>query len=574
MKFERMLTQMARQAARQSVSSNMWSVEVRHDELHKYRVIRGKNEQEVDEKARAQLAAWDEMWEKKLAVQQKALEREQKAQDKEAKIQLATERTQEALEAIDKVENILKHGLDAGKIFDWESLKDSSEYPEEKPTTPQLLTVPEPPTETQPKYQPKLGILDKILASRKETKLAEAKRHFKRDYDAWEKQKERALEESARLDSQYQEELKAWEARKQEFTTEQGQHNNEVDKRKKEHLAGAIDAVIDYCEFVLLASEYPDSFPQEFDLDYNSETKILIVEYTLPSIDNIPKLKGVKYVQTRDEFTESYLSTPAINKLYDSLIYQIALRTVYEIYQFDIAHAIDSIVFNGWVRSIDEATGQEINPCIMSLQVGGEEFSSINLANVEPKACFKNLKGVGSSKLYSLTSVAPILNIDREDSRFVSSYDVAGDLDESSNLAAMDWEDFEHLIRELFGKEFAESGGEVKITQASRDQGVDAIAFDPDPIRGGKIVIQAKRYTNTVGVSAIRDLYGTLMNEGATKGILVTTSDYGPDAYEFAKGKPLTLLNGSNLLHLLEKHGHKATIDIRAAKKILSEKDD
>jgi len=25
------------------------------------------------------------------------------------------------------------------------------------------------------------------------------------------------------------------------------------------------------------------------------------------------------------------------------------------------------------------------------------------------------------------------------------------------------------------------------------------IAFDPDPIRGGKIVIQAKRYTNVVG---------------------------------------------------------------------------
>jgi restriction system protein len=133
---------------------------------------------------------------------------------------------------------------------------------------------------------------------------------------------------------------------------------------------------------------------------------------------------------------------------------------------------------------------------------------------------------------------------------------------------------FEHLIRELFEKEFESGGGEVKITQASRDGGVDAVAFDPDPIRGGKIVIQAKRYTNTVGVSAVRDLYGTILNEGATKGILVSTADYGPDAYEFAKGKPITLLNGSNLLHLLEKHGHHAKIDIREAKKILSEKNE
>ena len=89
---------------------------------------------------------------------------------------------------------------------------------------------------------------------------------------------------------------------------------------------------------------------------------------------------------------------------------------------------------------------------------------------------------------------------------------------------------------------------------------------DPDPIRGGKIVIQAKRYTKTVGVSAVRDLYGTVLNEGATKGILVTTADYGPDSYEFAKGKPLTLLNGANLLHLLAVHGHRAKIDLQAAR--------
>jgi restriction system protein len=60
------------------------------------------------------------------------------------------------------------------------------------------------------------------------------------------------------------------------------------------------------------------------------------------------------------------------------------------------------------------------------------------------------------------------------------------------------------------------------------------------------------------------------MNEGATKGILVTTSDYGPDAYEFANGKPISLLNGANLLHLLERHGTNAHIDLVAARQSLS----
>jgi restriction system protein len=133
----------------------------------------------------------------------------------------------------------------------------------------------------------------------------------------------------------------------------------------------------------------------------------------------------------------------------------------------------------------------------------------------------------------------------------------------------MDWQDFEHLLRELFQKEFGGGSAEVKITQASRDRGVDAIVFDPDPLRGGKFVIQAKRYTNTVDVSAVRDLYGTVVHEGANRGILVTTSNYGKDAHDFAKDKPITLLNGENLLHLLQKHGYYMKIDIKEAKRLL-----
>jgi restriction system protein len=36
------------------------------------------------------------------------------------------------------------------------------------------------------------------------------------------------------------------------------------------------------------------------------------------------------------------------------------------------------------------------------------------------------------------------------------------------------------------------------------------------------------------------------------------------------KNKYTSLLNGSNLLHLLEKHGHKAKIDLKEAKKTFS----
>ena len=118
--------------------------------------------------------------------------------------------------------------------------------------------------------------------------------------------------------------------------------------------------------------------------------------------------------------------------------------------------------------------------------------------------------------------------------------------------------EFEELITNLFEK----MGLETRLTQASRDGGVDCVAYDTRPIFGGKVVIQAKRYKHTVGVSAVRDLYGTMQNEGATKGILVTTSGYGSAAFDFAKGKPLELLSGSHLLHLLAEHaGIEAKIE-------------
>jgi len=117
--------------------------------------------------------------------------------------------------------------------------------------------------------------------------------------------------------------------------------------------------------------------------------------------------------------------------------------------------------------------------------------------------------------------------------------------------------EFEALITNLFAK----MGLDTRLTQPSRDGGVDCVAYDQRPILGGKVVIQAKRYKNTVGVSSVRDLFGTVQNEGASKGILVTTSGYGKAAFEFAAGKPLELLDGSNLLYLLEERaGIKAKI--------------
>lgn len=353
---------------------------------------------------------------------------------------------------------------------------------------------------------------------------------------------------------QYQTIAKQFESAQQEKIEK---HNN----YRREYIENY--AVAEFMGFILNDSFYPFEFECRPRIEYSEESKLLIVDYYLPTIDEIPNIKEIKTYKTKSDEIK-YLSKTELNKLYDELIYKIIIRSVAEIFHFDDLKKVDTVCFNGRVESRNPATGQLMDNCILSVQINRQEFETIDLNYVDCKACFKHFKGVSGAKLHDQSPVVPLIQLDKTDKRFIESHNVA--INESTNLATIEWGEFEHLVRELFDLEFNVNGGEVKITQASRDGGVDAVAFDPDPIRGGKIVIQAKRYTNTVGVSAVRDLYGTVINEGANKGILITTSDYGADSYNFAKGKPITLLNGGHLLFLLEKHNKKARIDLKEAK--------
>jgi restriction system protein len=545
-------------------------VEMSHAGLNEHKVISAPDEFMLNNKIELQKRKWMEKW-TTISSRRKI------SAEKEANIEEANRRTEDAINALRNIENIVGDSLSVNNAIDWENSKKKGNYPETKPTRPvPNIKVNYPPKPM--KEEPTFSFTESIFKSKKERKIKEYEDRYAAALSSWEKEKAAIDQHNRKSDLDFERELKRWEndvsnweERKKAFFKQQEEFNANIEQMKQKYLSKNVDSIVEYCDMVLNNSKYLESFPNNFEIEYNPENKILIIEYELPSQKDIPTVKEVTYVASRKQLKEVHIPESQMNKTYDDILYKITLRTLHEITESDVVDAIDTISFNGWVRSINKATGKEENNCILSIQVKKTEFANTDLSRVDPRTCFKALKGVASSRLSTLTPIQPILQMNRYDKRFVDSYKVVDGMDASTNLAAMDWYDFENLIRELFEKEFTPHGGEVKITQASRDGGVDAIAFDPDPIRGGKIVIQAKRYTNTVGVSAVRDLYGTVINEGATKGILVTTADYGSDAYNFAKDKPLTLLNGSNLLHLLEKHGHHAKIDLREAKRMLNE---
>src|SRR5205085_2876033 len=150
----------------------------------------------------------------------------------------------------------------------------------------------------------------------------------------------------------------------------------------------------------------------------------------------------------------------------------------------DIRQNVETVAVNLWSRFFDKATGKPKDAYVLSLRVGRSRIVDIDIVNADALTAFRELGGTFVFSLEQLVPIEPLIRLDREDLRFVQGREVLGSIEQGENLATMDWQDFEHLIRELFEKEFSRRGGEVKITRASRDRGVDAVAFDPDPLRG------------------------------------------------------------------------------------------
>ena len=327
-------------------------------------------------------------------------------------------------------------------------------------------------------------------------------------------------------------------------------HNRNIDQFMKALESGKTYAIEDFYINVFKFNKLPDGFPSNWKVAYVTESKQLVVEMDLPSISIVSESASYKYIKTHDEIRETKRAQTKVKALYRTTISSAMLRALWLAFRADAHDNVDTVVLNGYVKTIDKATGNPARPCIASVRTTRDVFMNFNLRQVEPEACLKSLNASVSRNPDELASVRPVLEFNMVDHRFVEEENVISTLDTRPNLMDLTPTEFESLITNLFQT----MGLETRQTMASRDGGVDCVAFDPRPIFGGKVVIQAKRYKNTVGVAAVRDLYGTLQNEGASKGILVTTSGYGKASFEFAEGKPIELLSGSNLLYLLAEH--------------------
>ncbi len=99
-------------------------------------------------------------------------------------------------------------------------------------------------------------------------------------------------------------------------------------------------------------------------------------------------------------------------------------------------------------------------------------------------------------------------------------------------MKTLDWRMFEKLLAQLL----EDLGYEIELQRGTKDGGVDIYALKKDSIFGPhRYLLQAKRWTNAVGVEPVRELLFLHSHHKITRSCLATTSRFTSGAWELAR---------------------------------------
>lgn len=111
-------------------------------------------------------------------------------------------------------------------------------------------------------------------------------------------------------------------------------------------------------------------------------------------------------------------------------------------------------------------------------------------------------------------------------------------------LRELEWRRFEDVTAAYFER----SGWTAQLTNIGADGGIDVKLFRPNIPKVAAVVQCKSWFSWKVRVQPIRELFGVMAAESVSNGFFVTSGDFTEEARTFAKGKPLTLIDGNELV--------------------------
>ncbi len=285
----------------------------------------------------------------------------------------------------------------------------------EVPEKPNLSLKPDPsqkPSREDPKYDLDDGVLFSLFPCLKEKKLQELEDQYKADLKDYQecvaRWKQLDIDYHERDDQvrqahaddmlQYRENERQYQSRRAAFLERAASHNARVGIERSGYEQGQPGTVAKAMTRVLMNSELPADFPDAVDVEFDQENGLLRVARELPQLEDMPHIKGYRLIKKDAALKEQTMSDAARKRLYDGVVYQMALRTVHELLKGDNAGHVRSVEVLGVVDGYDPATGQPGRLVLSRLRADRERFAGLRLENVDPEICFKDLGGITSGR--------------------------------------------------------------------------------------------------------------------------------------------------------------------------------
>ena len=469
-------------------------------------------------------------------------EREQREQHVARQQQEAERLSTQARERAEELGGLLVDSLDRA-VLDFDRMRLSTQP---APFQPGPIGQPAPAPQWEAFAPRPPGAFARLFGGEGRHRKAEqlARQRYEQEVAAHQQREQQRVAEVQRLQQQH-------EHQEGERLRHAAEHNEGIAGLERDFRAGAQESVERCLELCLESEELPAGVPADVEVGYRPDARQVLVLRELPDTGIIPAESAFKYVKSRDAIESSARKPAEIRNSYADLIAQLALLTLHDVFRVTTDEQVTEVTVNCRLATTDTATGQAIHPCLLTVGAKRADFAELVLDNLDAQRCLKRLNALMSPHPYDAEAVKPIFDPDLDRFRTIDAHDAASALDSRVVLVEQSPTEFEHLVRQLFEA----MGMKSWVTQASRDDGVDAVAVNEDPIMGGLAVIQAKRYKNVVPADASRALWGVMEDKKAGTGVLVATSYFGKATHDFAaRNERIRLIEGPELKHLLKEH--------------------
>lgn len=329
-----------------------WEIEISNEDIGKTQIISGSDQFIVKSKAKALENHWEKVSlsltkeDREIIEFKKSLNQIHSYSSKPRVVRWLTKYI------ISEVSNLLKGTLYVDDVIDWDSLIDRAPFdvklPEKKPNA----------------------------------SLQDIKLKYPNSDDS--QLKSLLADENERIKLENEFSTFQWQTKKDWYLHKQAEYNKSLMSLRDRYFSQDPEVILEYCDIVLTNSDYPSYFPYKWHLDYKTDSQTLLINYQLPSSDDLQLPPSLL-----NEFNTS------ISAIIESLCTQVALRTIHEVFESDQANAITEVIFNGLHK----------DKCSVSVSVAKDRFENLDLYSGDEKELLKNIGGktckFGSLKIRS-----------------------------------------------------------------------------------------------------------------------------------------------------------------------------